>query len=251
MKKLFYLLLIITTAVLFTSCDTTDDPITPTPTGNLFVSSNPASAQIWIDGVNTGKITPDTVKNLDEGLYSVTLKLTDFRDSTFSISVSGNQTAVVSNINLVSNVIVQSFGPVRIWETVGTTSSQPSGLDLSTGLAYGVSSADKDKVDIYYSTTGFLVQSANLNTTQGLTRVTAFRVGSSGNLNDGVDSPTRASGTWGNSMGDRETNYVFLYDHDSNYSKVKISSFGGGTPGNPAWVELTWIYNKTASDVRF
>ena len=52
-------------------------------------------------------------------------------------------------------------------------------------------------------------------------------------------------------MNDRETNYVFLYDNDGNYSKAKISGFGGGTPGNPDWVELNWLYNKTANDNRF
>ena len=49
----------------------------------------------------------------------------------------------------------------------------------------------------------------------------------------------------------RDPNYVFLYDNDGHYSKLMISSRGGGTPGNPAWVELKWIYNKTASDNRF
>ena len=46
------------------------------------------------------------------------------------------------------------YGPVTIYETAGTTASQPSGIDLSSGNAYGVSSTDKDKVDIYYSTDG-------------------------------------------------------------------------------------------------
>ncbi len=55
-------------------------------------------------------------------------------------------------------------------------------------------------VDIYYSSNGFLVQSANLYT--GLIRETDFFVGSSINLFDGEDSPLNSSGTWTNNIGD-------------------------------------------------
>ena len=53
-------------------------------------------------------------------------------------------------------------------------------------------------------------------------------------------------------MADRDsTKYVFLYDADSHYSKVKIVNWGGGNVGDPAWVEIKFWYNKTASDTRF
>ncbi|HEY6907553.1 MAG TPA: hypothetical protein VI230_08785, partial [Ignavibacteriaceae bacterium] len=141
-----------------------------------------------------------------------------------------------------------------IYETAGTTSSQPSGLDLSSGIAYGVSSADKDKVDIYYSTTGtggtpYLVQSADLY--PNLTRHTAFYVGSGTDITDGEDSPLYPLAGWTDHMGDRETNYVYLYDEDGHYSKIIITGFGGGSGGNPAWVELKWEYNNTGADNRF
>ncbi len=249
MKKLILFLLIPFTALMITSCDTSNDPITPTPEGNVFVSSNPAGAQIWIDGTNTLKTTADTVKNVNEGVHSITLKLADYRDTTFSISVTGGQTSIVSNVTLVTNILTELFGPVKIYETTGTSSTQPSGLDLSTGLAYGVSSAQNGLVDIYYSSSGFLVQSADLY--PNLIRETDFFVSSSTGLFDGADSPLRSTGTWTNNIGDRENNYVFLYDHDGNYSKLKIVSWGGGVIGEPAWVEVQWIYNKTLLDNRF
>ena len=249
MKKLILFLLIPFTALMITSCDTSDDPITPTPEGNVFVSSNPAGAQIWIDGTNTLKTTADTVKNVDEGVHSITLKLEDYRDTTFSISVTGGQTSIVSNVTLVSNILTELFGPVKIYETTGTNATQPSGLDLSTGLAYGVSSAQNGLVDIYYSSSGFLVQSADLY--PNLIRETDFFVSSATGLFDGEDSPLRNTGTWTNNIGDRENNYVFLYDHDGNYSKLKIVNWGGGVIGEPAWVEVQWIYNKTLMDNRF
>lgn len=249
MKKLILLLLLPFAALMITSCDSSNDPITPAQQGNIFLSSNPAGAQIWLDGTNTSKTTADTVKNVNEGVHSVTLKLQDYRDSTFSISVSGGQTSVVSNVTLVSNILTTLYGPVKIYETIGTSSSQPSGLDLSTGLAYGVSSAQNTLVDIYYSSSGFLVQSADLY--PNLVRETDFFVSSGTGLFDGEDSPLRNTGTWTNNIGDRENNYVFLYDHDGNYSKLKIVNWGGGVIGEPAWVEVQWIYNKTMLDNRF
>jgi PEGA domain len=249
MKKLILLLLLPLAALMITSCDSSNDPITPAQQGNIFVSSNPAGAQIWLDGTNTLKTTADTIKSVSEGVHSVTLKLQDYRDSTFSISVSGGQTSVVSNVTLVSNILTTLYGPVKIYETIGTSSSQPSGLDLSTGLAYGVSSAQNTLVDIYYSSSGFLVQSADLY--PNLVRETDFFVSSGTGLFDGEDSPLRSTGTWSNNIGDRENNYVFLYDHDGNYSKLKIVNWGGGVIGEPAWVEVQWIYNKTVLDNRF
>lgn len=249
MKKLIFLLLIPFVALVVSSCSD-DDPITPSAMeGNLYITSNPAGAQIWIDGVNTSQTTPDTVLDIDEGVHNVTLKLTEYKDTTFSISITADETSIVGPIGLTSDINKTLYGPVRIYETAGTSASQPSGLDLSTGLAHGVSSPEANLVDIYYSSTGFLVQSANLYGT--LVRETDFFVGSGTNLFDGVDSPERNTGTWTTGIGDREANYVFLYDHDGHYSKLKIVNWGGGVPGEPAWVDLQWYYNETELDERF
>ncbi len=70
------------------------------------------------------------------------------------------------------------------------------------------------------------------------------------NLNDSVSSPI-VSNSWSDHIPDTETNYAFLYDNDHHYSKLIITNMGGGTPNNPAWIEVKWIYNKTADDVRF
>jgi len=257
LKKLILLLTTVAALLYISACDSTDDNTVTPPVntkGNLFVSSTPAGAQIWIDGVITSNVTPDTVKDIEQGVHNVTLKLTDYNDSTFAVSITAEQTGIVGPIVLTSNIITALYGPVTIYETNGTGPSQPSGLDLSTGHAWGVSSDSSGLVDIYYSTTGtggegYLVQSADL---YGLVRITKFQVGSGSNLFDDVDSPERTSGTWTNNMDDREPNYVFLYDHDGHYSKIKIVGWGGtGTLGDPAWVKVQWYYNKTALDNRF
>jgi hypothetical protein len=251
MKKLFFLLLIPFVALFISSCSD-EDPITPAITeGNLYITSNPAGAQIWIDGVNTSQTTPDTVLDIDEGVRNVTLKLQDYKDTTFAISVTAEQTGVVGPIALTSDIITVFYGgqPIRIYETVGTDSTQPSGLDLSSGMAYGISSSQKGLVDIYYSSNGFLVQSANIF--PGLVRETDFYVGASSDIYDGTDSPLNNTGTWTNNISDTETNYVFLYDHDGHYSKLRITGRGGGTPTVPAWVDVQWYYNETTLDNRF
>lgn len=250
MKKLLLFPIAFLLGLFIVSCeDATTDPGGSTPTtGNLAVVSTPVGAQIWVDGTNTGKITPDTVKNLSAGTHSLTLKLDGYKDSVQTgITITAGQTAS-RTITLTRAAF--TFGPVKIWETTGTDTTQPSGLDLSSGMAYGIgsSSSNRDKVDIYYSSNGFVVRSANA--ASGLTRVTSFKVGGGTNLNDGVDSES-ATGTWASSMGDREPNYVFLFDNDQHYSKLKITSWGGGTPGNPAWVEVTYIYNTQANSKVF
>jgi len=250
MKKLI-LLLIIPFVVLITSCE--DDTVTPIPTGNLYLTSIPAGAEIWIDGSNTVSTTPDTINNVSEGARSVTLKLQDYNDTTFSVTVTENQTNVVSIVVLASDINTTLFPPERIYEIFNTTSSQPSGLDLSSGEAYAVSSSEADLVDIYFysdGTTSFLIQSADLY--PGLIRETDFFVSSGTNLFDEEDSPLHNAVTWINNIDDTENNYVFLYDHDGHYSKLKIVlSGGGGGPLDPAWVDIRWYYNNTQLDNRF
>jgi PEGA domain len=255
MKKIILLLVIPILGIIITSCNSEDNPTTPVETkGNIYITSNPSGAQIWIDGINTLQTTPDTVTDVTEGTRNITLKLTDYNDTTFVLSVTAGQTSVVGPVVLTSNIITMLYGPVTIYETNGTGPSQPSGLDLSSGHAWGVSSDSSGLVDIYYSTAGtggegYLVQSADLF---GLVRVTKFQVGSSDNLFDDVDSPDRFAGTWTNNMDDRESNYVFLYDQDGHYSKIKIVAWGGtGTLGDPAWVKVQWYYNETPLDNRF
>jgi len=213
--------------------------------GNLDIKSTPVGAQIWLNGVNTGKVTPDTLKSLPVGNHTVKLVKDTYFDSTFTVTVNLNQT---STYNIFMDPLPVKFGPVRIWETTGTTATQPSGLDLSTGNAYGISSANKVDVDIFYSSTGFIVRSAN--GASGMTRETYFKVGSGTDLTDGKDSPVR-DGSWTTSMGDRETKYVYLFDNDGNYSKIKIVNYGGGVPGTPAWVEVEWYYQTKVGSRAF
>ena len=258
MKKYIYLVTLLFLSLILASCDnSTTEPTVPDNTGKIYINSTPTGAQIFVDGTNTTKVTPDSTGKLSTGNHDVTLKLDGYRDTTITVSVVQGLTSS-KFVQLTSTLSTTTFGPVKIWETGSTGADQPSGLDLSTGLPIAVSGADNGKVDIYYSTqgtggVGYLVQSANLNTTQGLTRNTYFNISTGTNLNDGVSSPIYPlNPPWTNNMSDDETNYVFLYDDDNHYSKIIITNrhVGAGT-GDYSWVEIKWVYNNNVNDNRF
>jgi hypothetical protein len=248
------LALIILSVGLFSSCgdSTTDNPVTTTTKGSIYVTSSPSGATIYVNGTSQNKVTPDTVSSLEAATYSVTLKLTGYKDTTFTVTVTANSQTTPSTVTLNSNASLTSFGPVTIWETTGTNSSEPSGLCLYNGLAYGLSSSDNGKIDLFYfsQNTTYEVRSASL--ASSLSRATNFLRGPSSNLSDGVSASVFNSTTWFNVLSDHDsTSYFFVYDNDKHYSKLKIVNWGGGTVGNPAWVQVSWIYNNTVDDIRF
>lgn len=250
MIKIFFPLLILFVVLIINSCS--DDPTSPSlPEGNLLITSIPSGAQIWIDGVNTTQTTNDTVFDIEEGVHNVTLKRNEYVDNTFSVNIIADETSTVGPIVLVSDIQTTLFGPVRIYESYGTPASLPSGIDLSTGNAWGISSDSSNLVDIYYYSdaagTSHLIRSSHL---AGLIRETDFLVGSGTNLLDGSDSPLRNTETWTNNIDKSEDNYVFLYDDDDHYSKFLIVNRGGGS-GSPAYVDVQWYYNMVVQDNRF
>lgn len=246
MKKYFYFTIILLLGFILASCD--DDPTGPNPvedTGSLIITTSPAGAEIFIDNSSTG-ISPDTIEGLSAGSHEVTLQLANYKDTTFTVVIEKDLTTS-KFVQLISDITTTTYGdvtPIRIYETTGTTAAQPSGLDLSTGTAVSSSNAE---ADIYYFSSS---NGSTFEIRSGNQKATSFKVGNSSDLFDGVPSPL-AVPSWDNKMSDRETNYVFLFDSESHYSKIKIVGFGGGTPGNPAYVDLEWIYNETPNDVRF
>lgn len=249
MKKYFLFAVTLLVSMMFYSCsDNSTNPEPAAQKGSIYITSDPSGAQIWNNNANTNKVTPDSITALDAGTYSITLKYQGLRDTTISVTVNAGQ---ISRLNVKMPLSVVTFGPLRIWETTGTSASQPSGLVLSTGQAFGISSADKDKVDLFYHSLinpPYEVASANL--ASGLTRTTYFLVGNSTNLTDTTSAPAKTS-SWVKTVLDTETKYIFVYDQDQHYSKFQIVGTGGGTPGTPAYLDVKWIYNKTPNDRRF
>lgn len=70
------------------SCEkelSTTPPEEPPPTGVLYINTAPLGYQIWLDGKNTGRITPDSIPWIEEKEYQVTLKRFRWRDTSFTM----------------------------------------------------------------------------------------------------------------------------------------------------------------------
>jgi len=247
LKKYIYILPVLLFIVLtITSCDTATDPGT-TEKGSILLTSSPVGAQIWVDANNSGKTTPDSVTGLTAGNHNFTLKLNGYNDTTVTYNIVVN-VKISKAVDLTSNLSIVTYSSIRMWETSGTTASQPSGLQLSTGTAMSTTTGTKDLVDLYYSSTGYVLKNPNPSVNN---RTTSFFIGSSTNLSDNVPSPSNNI-SWLGQVADIQTNYFFVYDADFHYSKMKVVNWHpSGGPGDYGWVEVTWIYNKTVNDQRF
>jgi hypothetical protein len=73
--------------------------VTLTPvvtTGSISFSSVPSGADIYLDAVNQGIITPATLTKVSTGSHSYTLKLTGYEDASGTVTVTAGLTATVS-----------------------------------------------------------------------------------------------------------------------------------------------------------
>ncbi len=71
------------------SCDdSTTDPVDDN--GSIYIESDPIGAEIWLDGVNTGTVTPGSV-DATPGSHIVTLKKDGYADLELNVSVSAGQ----------------------------------------------------------------------------------------------------------------------------------------------------------------
>jgi hypothetical protein len=59
----------------------------PIHKGFINIESNPTNAKIFLNDKNTGRITPDSLRWLEAGKYKLTLKLNNWADSVFYISI--------------------------------------------------------------------------------------------------------------------------------------------------------------------
>jgi len=106
MKKIIKnILLLFASIMLIIACEkevSRSNPITPKPTGGtLFISSTPSGAKIYLDGKNTGLVTPDSLTWLEVKKYDVILKKELYLDTTFQVVVKENVTRKIDiNFNL-------------------------------------------------------------------------------------------------------------------------------------------------------
>lgn len=83
--------LIIILAIINISCDkdvSVNPPDKPIPLGKVYLDSKPQGAKIYFNNEDIGRVTPDSICYIQEGVHSLTLKLSDYRDSTFVININ-------------------------------------------------------------------------------------------------------------------------------------------------------------------
>ena len=245
LKKLTVLFLLsLSATIFFTGCkDSSTNSTTETLQGS-FIKSSPVGAQIWVDGVNSGDVTPHTMDSLTVGVHTITLKYTDFDDLSFVDSVK------VSTIDTVSYTLTSSvsklFGPVTLYLYPGT---QANGVDLSTGSLYALNAANGSLIDVYYSSEAdtamnyiFASQKNSL-----LTRTTFLYPSLETQLLNGHDATvySAADANWVTSFSLYGSTVFYVYGSDKHYSKVLLTAQGTG------FVEIKWLYNKTADNLQF
>jgi uncharacterized protein YkwD len=148
---------------------------TPTPTqtltGTISVSSSPGGAQIWLDSVNTGKVTSSSISNVPAGSHLITLKLAGYQDKSQTVQVTAGSTAYLSNSVLVriitpvptqtippggsqifnveqaiftyTNIARQNNGkPALVWDAKLATAARAHAEDMATNKFFSHTSSD-------------------------------------------------------------------------------------------------------------
>ena len=131
MKIKTYLAIIIIIGIALYSCGrqvSITPPDAPPPSGYIYINSNPKGFDIYLDGNDRRRLTPDSLTWLSNGIYKITLKKDLFRDSSFNINiVEGEKKSVYIDF---------SKNPLMVGSIYCT--SNPAGAeifinDLSTG----------------------------------------------------------------------------------------------------------------------
>lgn len=98
------------------SCErelSTSPPDEEPPKGILKIESIPPGYQIWVNGKNTGRITPDSLPFIEPKQYQITLKKYRWKDTTFSITAYEefkNDTLInyLTNPSMYGSIIIRS-----------------------------------------------------------------------------------------------------------------------------------------------
>lgn len=134
-KKKYLLLFVLVTAVLLLTSGCLYYPAVYT-FGSIEITTNPPGAKIFLDGIDTGYITPYTLSNVLTGTHTIKLTLTNYLNYSRVINVTAHQTAKLSlNLTPAASAVFL----VRI-------SASPSNINLMVGESKAI-----DSVTAYYS----------------------------------------------------------------------------------------------------
>ncbi|HSL89617.1 MAG TPA: PEGA domain-containing protein, partial [Ignavibacteriaceae bacterium] len=119
-KYLMVFISLVILIVFLSGCDKEvyRSPVEPEPSkGKIILSTSPEDFLIFINGRNSGRLTPDSLAFLEDGIYDLTLKRKYFNDTTITVSISNEESKEIF-INYFDNPGM--FGSLAL-------SSNPSG----------------------------------------------------------------------------------------------------------------------------
>ncbi|RJP72280.1 MAG: PEGA domain-containing protein [Ignavibacteriales bacterium] len=122
-KILMVIFFIVSFFFAFLSCAkevsvTPDDPAVST--GFFKIESNPSGAKIYINGTNTGKFTPDSIRFLEDGDYKILLRLTNWKDTSIYVTINNGEKKELF-VNFKTNPTM--YGSIKL-------TSYPSGASI-------------------------------------------------------------------------------------------------------------------------
>lgn len=79
-------------------------PPPPAGTGSIDLMSSDPNAKVYLDGVDTGNVTPALLTGVSEGTHTIKLEKAGFNAKEFSVTVTKDQTTVVSSTQATFNV---------------------------------------------------------------------------------------------------------------------------------------------------
>lgn len=244
-KPIIISLTFLSIVLFFAGCktSTTESSTTETSQG-IYITSTPSGAAIWIDGVKTEDVTPSLVDSMAIGVHTVTLKFPDYDDLSFVDTVASADVDTVSKtLNFSAGNL---FGPVKLYLN---SVSQANGVDLASGNQYALNAGNASNIDLYYSseadTAINYIYASQKNTL--LTRTTFLYPSLETQLFNGHDATvySASDANWVTSFPLYGSAVFYVYGSDHHYSKVLLTGQGTG------FVEIKWLYNKTADNLQF
>lgn len=127
------------------------------PIGNINFTSSPPGSSIWLDGNDTGHVTPFTLTDISTGNHNFTLKLTNYNYVVGNIDVLGGMTSYVyvsmSLLTPAKGSIAISSVPTSAQIFLAQTGQNPTDQGVTTPAT--ISNIDPGDYDIIIRLSGY------------------------------------------------------------------------------------------------
>lgn len=127
------------------------------PIGNINITSSPSGASIWLDGNDTGLVTPFTLTDISTGNHNFTLKLPNYNDVIGNIDVLGGMTSYVyvsmSLLTPTKGSIAISSVPTNAQILLAPTGQNPTDQGVTTPAT--ISDLDPGAYDVIIRLSGY------------------------------------------------------------------------------------------------